>query len=77
MKKVFKILSLVVGIIMVVVVLVLVYLNVTYPRSDPPENIKIRLDPSQLQRGRYLSTNVAGCNRLSFHSGLDQICCSA
>ena len=61
MKKAFKILSLVLGIITVVIVLVLVYLNVTYPRSDPPENIKIEFDSKQLQRGRYLSTNVAGC----------------
>jgi hypothetical protein len=61
MKKAFKILSLGVGIITVVIVLVLVYLTVIYPRSDPPENIKIRPNSGRLQRGRYLSTNVAGC----------------
>jgi mono/diheme cytochrome c family protein len=61
MKKAFKVLSLVTGIITLVMVLVLVYLNVTYPRSDAPENIKIKPDLQRLQRGRYLSTNVAGC----------------
>ncbi len=61
MKNVFRGLSLVAGVLTVLIVLVLVYLKVTYPRSDPPENIIIKSNPRRLQRGRYLSRNVAGC----------------
>lgn len=61
MKNVVRVLSLVAGVITVLIVLVLVYLKVTYPRSDPPESIIIKPEPRRLQRGKYLSINGAGC----------------
>ncbi len=37
------------------------YLNVTYPKVKPAENIKIDLTSQRLARGKYLTENVCDC----------------
>ena len=61
MKKVLKVVSLLIGIIVVIILLVLAYLQITYPRSNPPEDIIIKTTAQRLQRGKYLSNHVAAC----------------
>ena len=61
MKKVFKILGIVVAVIAVVIIGGLVYFNASYPKVDPPEDIKIEATAERLSRGEYLANHVAVC----------------
>ena len=61
MKKVFKILGIVVAVIAVVIIGGLVYFNASYPKVDPPKDIKIEATAERLSRGEYLANYVAVC----------------
>ncbi|OGU32687.1 MAG: cytochrome C [Ignavibacteria bacterium GWA2_35_9] len=61
MKKVFKILGIVVAVIAVVIIGGLVYFNASYPKVDPPKDIKIEATAERLSRGEYLANHVAVC----------------
>ncbi|QQS35620.1 MAG: c-type cytochrome [Ignavibacteriales bacterium] len=69
MKKFFKILGTLVVIIVVLLVGALIYFNSTYPKVDPPSDIKIEATSERIARGDYLANHVAVC--IDCHSERD------
>jgi len=69
MKKLFKILGIVVGVIVVLIIAGYIYFNASFPNVDPPENIKVEVTPERLVRGEYLANHVTVC--IDCHSERD------
>lgn len=61
MKKFLKILSYIIGGVIVLVVAFLIYFNSSFPKADPPTNEKVEITPARLERGKYLAHHVAVC----------------
>lgn len=69
MKKVFKYLGILAGILIVAIFGFLTYFNFKYPEVDPPKNIKVESTPERIARGEYLAKHVAVC--IDCHSTRD------
>lgn len=69
MKKLFKILGIIAGVIVVLIVAGYIYFNAAFPKVDPPENIKVEVTPERLARGEYLANHVTVC--IDCHSERD------
>jgi len=69
MKKVFKILGILVGIVVLLVIAGYIYLNTAFPKVDPPKDIKVEATPERIARGEYLANHVAVC--IDCHSERD------
>jgi mono/diheme cytochrome c family protein len=69
MKKVFKILGILVGVVVVLLIAGYIYLNTAFPKVDPPEDITVEVTPERIARGEYLATHVAVC--IDCHSERD------
>lgn len=69
MKKFIKIVGSILVIIIFAIVAGLIYFNSSYPKVDPPPNIKVELTPTRLVRGEYLANHVAVC--IDCHSERD------
>ena len=69
MKKVFKILGIIVAVIAIVIIGGLVYFNASYPKVDPPKDIKVEATAERLSRGEYLANHIAVC--IDCHSERD------
>ncbi|HVS96789.1 MAG TPA: c-type cytochrome [Puia sp.] len=69
MKKVFKVTLLVLGIIVVLIAAAGFYVKEALPDVGPPPDLHVKITPERVDRGRYLSANVAGC--IVCHSSRD------
>ena len=69
MKKVFKVLGILVGVVVVLLIAGYIYLNTAFPKVDPPEDITVEVTPERIARGEYLATHVAVC--IDCHSERD------
>jgi Cytochrome c len=69
MEKLFKIFGIFVGAVIILVIAGIAYLEIAYPKANPPENIKIDITPDRIERGKYLANNVVGC--IDCHSTRD------
>ena len=69
MKKVFKILGIVVVALILLLIGGFIYFNASYPKVDPPKDIKAEATPERLSRGEYLANHVAVC--IDCHSERD------
>jgi mono/diheme cytochrome c family protein len=69
MKKVFKIVGIVVAVLAIVIIGGLIYFNASYPKVDPPSDIRIETTVERLSRGEYVTNHVAIC--IDCHSERD------
>jgi len=69
MKKLFKVLGILVGIIVLLLIAGYIYLNTAFPKVDPPKNVKVEATPERIARGDYLANHVAVC--IDCHSERD------
>lgn len=61
MKKFFKILGYILGVLVLILLIGFIYFNSKYPNVDKPKNIKVEITPERIARGKYLAYNVVGC----------------
>lgn len=66
MKKLLKILGIIVAIVFLMAISGMSYLQTAFPNVSPAEDLQIEATPAMLERGRYLTENVALC--LDCHS---------
>lgn len=69
MKKLFKILGIIAGVVVVILIAGYIYFNAVYPNVDPPRDIKVEITPERIERGKYLANHVAAC--IDCHSERD------
>lgn len=69
MKKFFKILGILIGIVVLIVIGAVIYLKTALPRVSEAPDIQIEATPARLERGEYLVTKVMAC--LHCHSEMD------
>lgn len=70
MKKAFKIIGYIVLGLILIGFLGFAYFSYTYPKINPPANVKIEKTQERLERGKYLFNHVAVC--VDCHSTRDQ-----
>jgi hypothetical protein len=61
MKKLFKVLGILAGIVVLLILAGYIYLQVGYPKVEPPKDIKVESTPERIARGEYLANHVAIC----------------
>jgi hypothetical protein len=61
MKTVLKIIRILFGLVLLVIVGGLLYLNISFPKVGDAKNITVKSTPARLARGEYLVNNVALC----------------
>ena len=61
MKKLLKIFGILVGVVIIIVIAGLIYLNTAYPKVDPPSAAKVQATPERIARGKYLANHVTNC----------------
>ena len=69
MKKALKILGIIVAVLAIVIIGGFIYFNASYPKVDPPKDIKVEATADRLSRGEYLANHVAAC--IDCHSERD------
>ncbi|HEY3251684.1 MAG TPA: cytochrome c [Ignavibacteria bacterium] len=69
MRKLFKILSILLIIIVLFAAGGFIYLQVAFPKVGPAPDIKVESTPERLDRGKYLANGFAGC--IECHSTRD------
>jgi mono/diheme cytochrome c family protein len=69
MKKLFKILGWILGIVLVFIIAGIAFLNFTFPKVSPAEELTIEYTPERVERGAYLANHVAVC--MDCHSQRD------
>lgn len=69
MKKFFKVLSIAAGAVVLIIVAFLIYFNSTFPKTSPPSDVKVKITPERIARGKYLANHVTGC--MDCHSTRD------
>lgn len=69
MKKLLKVFGIILGVLIVIVLAGLIYLNTAYPKVDPPSNVKVEITPERISRGSYLANHVTVC--MDCHSKRD------
>lgn len=69
MKKLFKILGWILGIVLVFIIAGIAFLNFTFPKVSPAEELTIEYTPERIERGAYLANHVAVC--MDCHSQRD------
>ena len=69
MKKIIKVISVVIAIVVVGVVVAGTYVKVFLPKASPIQDIKIDLTKERIERGKYLAHHVAVC--MDCHSTRD------
>ena len=69
MKKVFKVIGIILGILVVVVIASLIYFNSTHPNVASAKDIHVEITPERLERGKYLANYVTNC--IDCHSKRD------
>lgn len=61
MKKIFRILLYLIGIVLILGTCGVIYLKTAFPKVDPPTDLKVELTPERVERGRYLANHVMLC----------------
>jgi mono/diheme cytochrome c family protein len=69
MKKIFKILGYILGVLILLILAGLIYFNSKYPDVDKAKNIKVEITPERIARGEYLANHVTVC--IDCHSDRD------
>ena len=69
MKKFFKVLGILVGIVILLIIAGYIYFNAAFPKVDPPKDIKVEATPERIARGEYLANHVTVC--IGCHSERD------
>lgn len=69
MKKLFKILGWIMGIVLVFIIAGIAFLNFTFPKVSPAKELTIEYTPERIERGAYLANHVAVC--MDCHSQRD------
>ncbi|GAB3273402.1 c-type cytochrome [Larkinella harenae] len=69
MKKIWRILSIILGIIILLVVGGITYIKTALPDVGPAPELTVQADSAQIARGKYLATHVAVC--IDCHSERD------
>ena len=69
MKRLIKIGSIIIGILVIIILSGSVYFNATYPKAVPVPEVKVEMTAERIERGKYLVNNVALC--LDCHSTRD------
>ena len=69
MKRLIKIGSIIIGILVVIILSGSIYFNSTYPKAVPVPEVKVEMTAERIERGKYLVNNVALC--LDCHSTRD------
>nr|MBP6673589.1 cytochrome C [Bacteroidota bacterium] len=69
MKKALRIAGYIVSAVIVIVIGVIGYLTIAFPKVSPPQSITVEATPARLERGAYLVNHVVGC--IDCHSARD------
>ena len=69
MRKFFRVLGIVVGSLAVLVIIGLIYFNMSFPKAEKVPIVKVEITPERVSRGGYLVRHVVGC--LDCHSERD------
>jgi cytochrome c553 len=69
LKRLVKIGSIIIGILVLIILSGSVYFNATYPKAVPAPKVKIEMTTERIERGKYLANNVALC--MDCHSTRD------
>ncbi|WP_339880938.1 cytochrome C [uncultured Algoriphagus sp.] len=69
MKKIFKILAYILGVLILVVIIGIAFVNFTFPKVKPAQNLTIDHSPDRVARGAYLANHVTVC--VDCHSARD------
>jgi len=69
MKRVFRILGITLGVVVVVLIAGYIYLISAFPKVDPPTSVKVESNPQLIARGEYLANHIAVC--MDCHSKRD------
>ncbi len=69
MKKAVKIIAYVLGGLLIVVIGLIGYLKVAFPKVNPPKNLTVSAAPEKIARGKYLANHIVGC--IDCHSTRD------
>ena len=69
MKKIFKIFGIAAGVLVVIIIAGILYFNSTFPKVDPPANVKVEMTADRISRGSYLANHVTVC--MDCHSKRD------
>lgn len=75
MKKLFKILSILLGIVVLIVIGLLAYVKLALPSVGDAPDLKVETTPEQVKRGEYLANHVTVC--VDCHSTRDYTLFSA
>jgi len=68
-KKFFKFAGIIAGALVLIVVIGIIYFEMSFPKAEPVPVIKVEATPARLARGEYLVRHVVGC--LDCHSERD------
>jgi hypothetical protein len=69
MKKIFKGIGITILVIIFLLLAGYIYFNLTYPKVEPAQNIKIERTAERIQHGKYLANHVTIC--IDYHSPRD------
>jgi mono/diheme cytochrome c family protein len=69
MRKVFKILGILLGIVIIIIACAAIYIKTALPDVGPPPELKITASPEKIERGKYLANHVMIC--MDCHSTRD------
>lgn len=69
MKKLFKIIGWILGIVLVFIIAGIAFLNFSFPKVSPAEELTIEYTPDRIARGSYIANHVAVC--MDCHSQRD------
>jgi len=69
MKKIYKILLVSLGVIILLIAGFLIFFNLSFPKVSPAPDITVEQTPELIERGRYLANHVAVC--MDCHSSRD------
>ena len=54
---------------MLILLVGIIFFNFSFPKSNPPSNIKVEITKNRIERGKYLANHVTGC--MDCHSPRD------
>ena len=69
MKKIFKVLGYLLGAFVILTVCGVAFVNFTFPKVSPAQNLTIQYSPDRVARGAYLANHVTVC--VDCHSARD------
>ncbi len=61
MKKFLKILGMLAGVAAAIILVFLIYFNLTFPKAMPVPSVKVEITPERIARGEYLANHVSLC----------------